>query len=131
LEPGKVRNGKVNEVFVYDNFSRVPVEEVQAGDICAITGIQDIGVRHDMLFFMSFFMSFFVVEEDMVHDGSCNFSRGTFFYQCFLACLSVMCCGSTDVVAVSQVAFCQLKKVCGRGSIIAPAAAAAAAVAAR
>ena len=44
LEPGKVRAGKVNELFVYDNFSRVPVEEVQAGDICALTGIADIGV---------------------------------------------------------------------------------------
>lgn len=44
LEPGRVRPGKVNELFVYDNFSRVPVEEVQAGDICAVTGIQDIGV---------------------------------------------------------------------------------------
>jgi predicted membrane GTPase involved in stress response len=45
LTPGKVRPGKVNELFVYDNFSRVPVEEVQAGDICAMTGISDIGVR--------------------------------------------------------------------------------------
>lgn len=44
LEPGKVRFGKVNELFVYDNFSRTPVEEVQAGDICALTGIQDISV---------------------------------------------------------------------------------------
>jgi GTP-binding protein len=44
LEPGKVRAGKVNELFVYDNFSRVTVEEVQAGDICAVTGIQDIGI---------------------------------------------------------------------------------------
>jgi predicted membrane GTPase involved in stress response len=44
LAPGKVRAGKVNELFVYDNFSRVPVEEVQAGDICAFTGIGDIGV---------------------------------------------------------------------------------------
>jgi GTP-binding protein len=40
----QVRPGKVNELFVYDNFSRVAVEEVQAGDICAVTGIQDIGV---------------------------------------------------------------------------------------
>jgi GTP-binding protein len=39
-----VRPGKVNELFVYDNFSRVTVDEVQAGDICAVTGIQDIGV---------------------------------------------------------------------------------------
>eukprot|EP00882_Tetradesmus_deserticola_P000261 GHRQ01000288.1.p1 GENE.GHRQ01000288.1~~GHRQ01000288.1.p1 ORF type:complete len:685 (+),score=335.85 GHRQ01000288.1:559-2613(+) len=44
LEPGKVRPGKVNELFVYDNFSRVGVDEVQAGDICAVTGIQDIGI---------------------------------------------------------------------------------------
>jgi hypothetical protein len=36
--------GKVNELFVYDNFNRVPVEEVAAGDICALTGIQDISV---------------------------------------------------------------------------------------
>jgi translation elongation factor EF-G len=42
LEAGKCRIGKVNELFVYDNFSRVPVDEVQAGDICALTGIQDI-----------------------------------------------------------------------------------------
>jgi GTP-binding protein len=45
LEAGKCRVGKVNELFVYDNFLRVPVEEVQAGDICALTGIQDIMVR--------------------------------------------------------------------------------------
>jgi GTP-binding protein len=42
LEAGKCRVGKVNELFVYDNFLRVPVEEVQAGDICALTGILDI-----------------------------------------------------------------------------------------
>ncbi len=44
LTPGKMRPGKVNELFVYDNFIRVPVDEVQAGDICAITGIPDIAV---------------------------------------------------------------------------------------
>lgn len=45
LDPaGKCRVGKVNELFVYDNFNRVPVEEVQAGDICALTGISDIMV---------------------------------------------------------------------------------------
>lgn len=45
LEPeGKCRMGKVNELFVYDNFSRAAVEEVQAGDICALTGIADISV---------------------------------------------------------------------------------------
>lgn len=45
LEPGKVRAGKVNELYVYDNFARVPVEEVEAGDICALSGIPDIAVR--------------------------------------------------------------------------------------
>lgn len=45
LDPeGKCRIGKVNELFVYDNFYRVAVEEVQAGDICALTGIQDIQI---------------------------------------------------------------------------------------
>ncbi len=44
LEPGKTRTAKINELFVYDNFSRVPVDEVGAGDICAITGISDIMV---------------------------------------------------------------------------------------
>jgi GTP-binding protein len=44
LEPGKVRKGKVNELFVYDNFNRVQVDEVKAGDICAFTGIGDIGI---------------------------------------------------------------------------------------
>jgi GTP-binding protein len=44
LTPGKSRAAKVNELFVYDNFSRTAVEEVQAGDICAVTGVTDIGV---------------------------------------------------------------------------------------
>lgn len=33
---GKMRPGKVGELFVYDNFSRMPVDEVEAGDICAL-----------------------------------------------------------------------------------------------
>ncbi|GFR42798.1 hypothetical protein Agub_g3763 [Astrephomene gubernaculifera] len=44
LEPGKVRQAKIAELFVYDNFSRVPVEEVEAGDICALSGIADIKI---------------------------------------------------------------------------------------
>jgi GTP-binding protein len=44
LEPGKCRQGKVAELFVYDNFARVPVESVSAGDICALTGIADISI---------------------------------------------------------------------------------------
>ncbi|KAG2434942.1 hypothetical protein HYH02_012139 [Chlamydomonas schloesseri] len=44
LEPGKVRQAKIAELFVYDNFSRVPVDEVAAGDICALSGIADIKI---------------------------------------------------------------------------------------
>ncbi|XP_078430001.1 elongation factor family protein isoform X2 [Wolffia australiana] len=36
------RTGKVSELFVYENFSRVPAETVEAGDICAVCGISDI-----------------------------------------------------------------------------------------
>ncbi|XP_043719547.1 putative elongation factor TypA-like SVR3, chloroplastic isoform X2 [Telopea speciosissima] len=36
------RYGKVSELFVYENFGRVPVENVEAGDICALCGIGDI-----------------------------------------------------------------------------------------
>ncbi|GJM90890.1 hypothetical protein PR202_ga07213 [Eleusine coracana subsp. coracana] len=36
------RVGKISELFVYQNFSRVPVETVSAGDICAVCGMNDI-----------------------------------------------------------------------------------------
>ncbi|CAL4969936.1 unnamed protein product [Urochloa decumbens] len=36
------RVAKVSELFVYQNFSRVPVESVGAGDICAVCGMSDI-----------------------------------------------------------------------------------------
>ncbi|VAI57550.1 unnamed protein product [Triticum turgidum subsp. durum] len=36
------RIGKIGELFVYENFGRVPVESVSAGDICAVCGINDI-----------------------------------------------------------------------------------------
>lgn len=42
LRPGESKIGKVNELFVYDNFSRVGADAVEAGDICALTGIQDV-----------------------------------------------------------------------------------------
>ena len=29
---------------MYDNFSRVPVDSVDAGDICAITGLSDVSI---------------------------------------------------------------------------------------
>ena len=38
----RCRNAKVNELFVYDNFIRVPAEVVEAGDICCLSGIDDV-----------------------------------------------------------------------------------------
>ncbi|KAF8752708.1 hypothetical protein HU200_011893 [Digitaria exilis] len=38
------RVAKISELFVYQNFSRVPVESVSAGDICAVCGMSDIMV---------------------------------------------------------------------------------------
>lgn len=38
------RAAKIGEAFVYDNFSRVAVDEVGAGDICAITGLADVAI---------------------------------------------------------------------------------------
>ncbi|KAL0359517.1 UNVERIFIED_CONTAM: putative elongation factor TypA-like SVR3, chloroplastic [Sesamum angustifolium] len=38
------RFGKVSELFVYEKFSRVPAETVEAGDICAVCGIDDIQI---------------------------------------------------------------------------------------
>lgn len=38
------RFAKVSELFVYEKFNRVPVESVQAGDICAVCGIDDIQI---------------------------------------------------------------------------------------
>ena len=40
----KVKMGKISELFVYDNFNRVPAERVEAGDICAFTGLSDVGI---------------------------------------------------------------------------------------
>jgi predicted membrane GTPase involved in stress response len=36
--------GKISELFVYQNFGRIPVETVSAGDICAVCGMNDIMV---------------------------------------------------------------------------------------
>ena len=40
----KLRGGKISELFVYDNFSRAPADEVDAGDICAVTGLPDVSI---------------------------------------------------------------------------------------
>lgn len=45
------RMAKVSELFVYENFSRVPVETVEAGDICAVCGISDIMVSPLQFYF--------------------------------------------------------------------------------
>eukprot|EP00891_Asterochloris_glomerata_P002516 jgi/Astpho2/2516/e_gw1.00048.37.1_t len=46
LKPGdeKPRTGKVAELFVYDNFNRVAADRVEAGDICAFTGLGDVSI---------------------------------------------------------------------------------------
>lgn len=38
------RFGRVSELFVYEKFNRVPADSVEAGDICAVCGIDDIQV---------------------------------------------------------------------------------------
>eukprot|EP00271_Cylindrocystis_brebissonii_P015538 TRINITY_DN38458_c0_g1_i1.p1 TRINITY_DN38458_c0_g1~~TRINITY_DN38458_c0_g1_i1.p1 ORF type:complete len:724 (-),score=163.96 TRINITY_DN38458_c0_g1_i1:377-2467(-) len=43
--PGGVnRNARISELFVYSNFIRVPIDEVKAGDICALSGLEDIQI---------------------------------------------------------------------------------------
>eukprot|EP00963_Diacronema_lutheri_P003864 scaffold287_cov337-Pavlova_lutheri.AAC.227 len=43
--PGKdTKQAKISELFVYDNFSRVPAEKVEAGDIVAVCGVQDVSI---------------------------------------------------------------------------------------
>lgn len=38
------RFARVTELFVYEKFNRVPAEVVEAGDICAVCGIEDIQI---------------------------------------------------------------------------------------
>ena len=40
----KPRAGRIAELFVYDNFNRVAVDSVDAGDICALTGLGDVSI---------------------------------------------------------------------------------------
>ena len=48
--PGEpARSGKVNEVFIYNNFKRTDVESVGAGDICAIAGLPDVGIGETIM----------------------------------------------------------------------------------
>ena len=43
-ETEKPRTGKATELFVFQDFGRVPVDSVKAGDICAITGLPDVSI---------------------------------------------------------------------------------------
>ena len=48
--PGSdARNGKINEVFVYKNFQKEIVEEVSAGDICAVAGLDDVMIGETIM----------------------------------------------------------------------------------
>ncbi|XP_028097291.1 putative elongation factor TypA-like SVR3, chloroplastic, partial [Camellia sinensis] len=40
----RCRYVRVSELFVYEKFSRVAAEAVEAGDICAVCGIDDIQI---------------------------------------------------------------------------------------
>ena len=46
LPDSEVNKGKISELFVYDNFSRRPVDSVSAGDICCLTGLADASIGH-------------------------------------------------------------------------------------
>eukprot|EP00193_Tetraselmis_chui_P010312 CAMPEP_0177789706 /NCGR_PEP_ID=MMETSP0491_2-20121128/22919_1 /TAXON_ID=63592 /ORGANISM="Tetraselmis chuii, Strain PLY429" /LENGTH=685 /DNA_ID=CAMNT_0019311641 /DNA_START=71 /DNA_END=2128 /DNA_ORIENTATION=- len=44
LEAGTKRTGRIAELFVYSQFDKMSVPEVMAGDICAFTGMSDVGI---------------------------------------------------------------------------------------
>ncbi len=46
---GACRPARVSELFEYDNFIRVPAEVVEAGDICALSGISDVLVCSNLI----------------------------------------------------------------------------------
>jgi GTP-binding protein len=46
---GAARNGKINELFVYNNFVRNPIDTVGAGDICAISGLGDVMIGETIM----------------------------------------------------------------------------------
>ena len=41
---GSASQGKTNQVFVYKGLSRIPVDEIQCGEICMISGIPNINI---------------------------------------------------------------------------------------
>ena len=46
---GDARNGKINEVFVYQNFQKTTVDSVSAGDICAVAGLDDVMIGETIM----------------------------------------------------------------------------------
>ena len=38
------RTARITELFVYNDFTRVAVDTVDAGDICAMTGISNVSI---------------------------------------------------------------------------------------
>ena len=43
------RAGRINELFVFDNFIRTAVDRVDAGDICAVSGLEDVRIGETLL----------------------------------------------------------------------------------
>jgi GTP-binding protein len=43
------RSGRVNELFVFDNFIRTAVDRVEAGDICAVSGLDDVRIGETLM----------------------------------------------------------------------------------
>ena len=41
---GTIRNTAIKQLFVFDGVGRAEVDEVQAGDICAVVGVEDIDI---------------------------------------------------------------------------------------
>jgi GTP-binding protein len=41
---GTASQGKTNQIFVYKGLSRIPVDEIQCGEICMISGIPNISI---------------------------------------------------------------------------------------
>lgn len=43
------RQGKIAELFVYDNFARTATDTVEAGDICAVAGLPDVRIGETLI----------------------------------------------------------------------------------
>ncbi|OGU83862.1 MAG: GTP-binding protein TypA, partial [Stygiobacter sp. RIFOXYA12_FULL_38_9] len=41
---GTIRNTAIKQLFIFDGVGRAEVDEVQAGDICAVVGVEDIDI---------------------------------------------------------------------------------------